>query len=72
MDHALQTKMDRSSRCYRFLEETAEIAFSDFQLIAPFVDKCGTYILQLNCGTLTKPSLHQRARVPHSQGNLFF
>lgn len=45
------------------------MAFSDFRLIAPFVDACGTVVSQLGCGTLTKASAHQGARYPHSQGS---
>jgi Golgi apparatus protein 1 len=45
------------------------LAFSDFRLIAPFVEHCGTIVGQLGCGTLTKASAHQGARYPHSQGS---
>lgn len=48
---------------------TERLAFSDFRLIAPFVDQCGTLVSQLGCGTLTKASAHQGARYPHSQGS---
>lgn len=48
---------------------TERLAFSDFRLIGPFVDKCGSTVQQLECGTLTKTSAHQGARYPHSQGS---
>lgn len=48
------------------------LAFSDFQLVAPFVEFCGRTIYDLGCGTLTKPSAHKKVRVPHSQGLILF
>lgn len=47
---------------------TERLAFSDFRLIAPFVDQCGDLVQRLGCGTITKLSAHQGARYPHSQG----
>ena len=51
-----------------FQVRTERLAFSDFRLIAPFVDECGDLVQRLGCGTLTKISAHQGARYPHSQG----
>ncbi|CAD5216477.1 unnamed protein product [Bursaphelenchus xylophilus] len=62
--------MDQNTRCFQFLLRTERLAFSDFRLVAPFVDKCGKTVADLGCGTLTKPSAHQGARYPHSQGSV--
>uniref|UniRef100_A0A914H8J5 Golgi apparatus protein 1 n=1 Tax=Globodera rostochiensis TaxID=31243 RepID=A0A914H8J5_GLORO len=61
--------VDQASRCFQFLLRTERVAFSDFGLVAPFVEHCATAIMQLECGALTKPSLHANVRVPHSQGS---
>ncbi|KAI6197524.1 hypothetical protein M3Y94_01234100 [Aphelenchoides besseyi] len=58
----------RDSRCFQFLVRAERLAFSDFRLVAPFVEHCGETVAQLECGTLTKVSAHQGARYPHSQG----
>uniref|UniRef100_A0A915AS27 Golgi apparatus protein 1 n=1 Tax=Parascaris univalens TaxID=6257 RepID=A0A915AS27_PARUN len=60
--------MSRSSRCFRFLENSERLAFSDFRVVGPFVALCGEAIKRLQCGSLTAPSAHQKVRVPHSQG----
>uniref|UniRef100_A0A915DVM5 Uncharacterized protein n=1 Tax=Ditylenchus dipsaci TaxID=166011 RepID=A0A915DVM5_9BILA len=67
MDHAHE--IEQSSQCFQFLVRTERVAFSDFRLIAPFVEHCANLIMDLGCGTLTKPSKHQGVRVPHSQGS---
>ncbi|VDK68860.1 unnamed protein product, partial [Gongylonema pulchrum] len=51
------------------VERTARLAFSDFRLVGPFVAVCRESIQRLQCGTLTPPSAHAKARVPHSQGH---
>jgi len=66
MEHVHE--IDQGSRCFQFLLRVEKVAFSDFALIAPFVEHCAAIIKQLGCGQLTKPSLHQNVRVPHSQG----
>nr|CAD2175629.1 unnamed protein product [Meloidogyne enterolobii] len=67
MEHVHE--IDQGSRCFQFLLRVEKVAFSDFALIAPFVEHCAAIIKQLGCGQLTKPSLHQNVRVPHSQGS---
>ncbi|KAI6216457.1 hypothetical protein M3Y99_01820900 [Aphelenchoides fujianensis] len=66
MDHG--HKVPQNTRCFQFLVKAERLAFSDYQLIAPFVEHCGPVVAQLGCGTLTKISAHQGARYPHSQG----
>lgn len=66
MEHVHE--VDQGSRCFQFLLRVEKVAFSDFALIAPFVEHCAAIIKQLGCGQLTRPSLHQNVRVPHSQG----
>uniref|UniRef100_A0A915LE40 Golgi apparatus protein 1 n=2 Tax=Meloidogyne incognita group TaxID=654580 RepID=A0A915LE40_MELJA len=67
MEHVHE--IDQGSRCFQFLLRVEKVAFSDFALIAPFVEHCAAIIKQLGCGQLTKPNLHQNVRVPHSQGS---
>ena len=62
-------KIKQDSKCFQFLVRIERLAFSDFRLIGPFVESCGSLVGQLGCGTLTKASAHQGARFPHSQGS---
>ncbi|KJH51316.1 cysteine rich repeat-containing domain protein [Dictyocaulus viviparus] len=57
-----------TSACHAFLQRTERLAFSDFRLIGPFVDKCGPTLSNLGCGTLTPHNAHKGVRVPHTQG----
>ncbi|EYC08555.1 hypothetical protein Y032_0065g3610 [Ancylostoma ceylanicum] len=57
-----------TSQCHAFLARTERLAFADFRLIGPFVDKCGPTIANLGCGSLTPHSAHQGVKVPHTQG----
>ncbi|RCN32590.1 cysteine rich repeat-containing domain protein [Ancylostoma caninum] len=57
-----------SSQCHAFLARTERLAFADFRLIGPFVDKCGPTVANLGCGSLTPHSAHQGVKVPHTQG----
>jgi hypothetical protein len=66
MEHVHE--IDQASRCFQFLLRAEKVAFSDFALVAPFVEHCSDIIKSLGCGILTKPTLHQNVRVPHSQG----
>jgi Golgi apparatus protein 1 len=72
--HALSCMMDfilqlsKTGKCFQFLSRVQSIAFTDFRLVGPFIEKCGTYVVQLNCGSLTRESQHKGAKVPHSQG----
>ncbi|KAH7696023.1 cysteine rich repeat family protein, partial [Aphelenchoides avenae] len=63
-------EIDQTSKCFQFLARTERLAFSDFRLVAPFVEHCGAAVSALECGTLTKPSAHTGARMPHSQGSV--
>ncbi|KAI1702818.1 cysteine rich repeat domain-containing protein [Ditylenchus destructor] len=62
MDHAHEIEQNSQLR-------TERVAFSDFRLVAPFVEQCSALISGLGCGALTKPTKHQNVRVPHSQGS---
>nr|CDJ86442.1 Cysteine rich repeat domain containing protein [Haemonchus contortus] len=57
-----------TSQCHAFLRRTAVLAFGDFRLIGPFVEKCGATLGKLGCGTLTPHKAHEGVRVPHTQG----
>ncbi|KAK6056169.1 cysteine rich repeat-containing domain protein [Cooperia oncophora] len=57
-----------TSQCHAFLQRTAVLAFADFRLIGPFVEKCGATVSRLGCGTLTPHKAHDGVRVPHTQG----
>ncbi|XGW08842.1 hypothetical protein V3C99_011284 [Haemonchus contortus] len=57
-----------TSQCHAFLRRTAVLAFGDFRLIGPFVEKCGATLSKLGCGTLTPHKAHEGVRVPHTQG----
>ncbi|KAJ1370206.1 hypothetical protein KIN20_031890 [Parelaphostrongylus tenuis] len=57
-----------TSQCHVFLQRTERLAFSDFRLIGPFVDKCGPTLNKLGCETLTPHNAHKGVRVPHTQG----
>uniref|UniRef100_A0A1I7X6Y0 Secreted protein n=1 Tax=Heterorhabditis bacteriophora TaxID=37862 RepID=A0A1I7X6Y0_HETBA len=47
---------------------TERLAFSDFRLIGPFVEKCRHTINILGCGSLTPYAAHKDVKVPHTQG----
>ncbi|KAK5985449.1 hypothetical protein GCK32_011564 [Trichostrongylus colubriformis] len=57
-----------TSQCHAFLQRTAVLAFADFRLIGPFVEKCGATLTRFGCGTLTPHKAHDGVRVPHTQG----
>uniref|UniRef100_A0A0N5ASS7 Golgi apparatus protein 1 n=1 Tax=Syphacia muris TaxID=451379 RepID=A0A0N5ASS7_9BILA len=59
----------QDTQCFNFLAKTEMLAFSDYSVIGPFVDKCRNTVERLQCGMLTPMSAHQRARVAHSQGS---
>jgi len=67
LDHFLQ--LPKTGRCFQFLSRVQSIAFTDFRLVGSFVRQCGEFVSKLGCGTLTKNSAHQGAKVPHSQGS---
>lgn len=65
-------ELDQTSQCFQFLGRIQRVAFTDFRLIAPFVEHCGKLITDLNCGTLTKTAAHEKVRFAHSQGKHIF
>ena len=54
--------------CIFFSARVQTIAFGDFRLVGTFIEKCGAFVTQLNCGSLTRESAHKGAKVAHSQG----
>uniref|UniRef100_A0A7E4VEA0 Golgi apparatus protein 1 n=1 Tax=Panagrellus redivivus TaxID=6233 RepID=A0A7E4VEA0_PANRE len=66
MDHL--TQLPKDGKCFQFLSRVQAIAFTDFRLVGTFIEKCGDYVTKLNCGAVTRDSLHKNARVAHSQG----
>ncbi|CAI4232920.1 unnamed protein product [Auanema sp. JU1783] len=72
--HALSCLIDfvqnvtKTSNCYAFLSRTEKLAFSDFRLIGPFIDKCRTTISKFGCAVLTPNAAHKGVRVSHTQG----
>ncbi|VDM82945.1 unnamed protein product, partial [Strongylus vulgaris] len=62
------TNVTAATQCQAFLARTERLAFADFRLVGPFVEKCGPTVSQLGCGTLTPHSAHQGVKVPHTQG----
>ncbi|WKX97247.1 hypothetical protein Q1695_013144 [Nippostrongylus brasiliensis] len=72
--HAISCLLDftpnvtATSKCHAFLQRTGTLAFSDFRLIGPFVEKCGPTLTKFGCGALTPHRAHEGVKVPHTQG----
>lgn len=58
-------------RCTRFLSRVAVLAFTDYRLVAPFLDTCADAIEKNNCGSIAAGVAVKALNNPlkgHSQG----
>uniref|UniRef100_A0A0N4ZII0 Golgi apparatus protein 1 n=1 Tax=Parastrongyloides trichosuri TaxID=131310 RepID=A0A0N4ZII0_PARTI len=67
MEHA--SFLEKTNRCYQFMSRIETIVFSDFRLMAPFLNKCKNAIQKLQCGSIQPPKENKFIRIPHSQGS---
>ncbi|GMR35933.1 hypothetical protein PMAYCL1PPCAC_06128 [Pristionchus mayeri] len=58
----------KTSTCHAFLSRTERLAFSDFRLVGPFINKCQKEIEKHGCAVITPDKAHEKVRVPHTQG----